>query len=154
MANAVARVALYPLLTGPLLLLLRSHYPLLVAMRNFPSHPRIIALLSYLQRPRVITALKWLFALGLLSRVNRFLHIYAMNNWKVDTGSRSWIWDREIAVVTGGSSGTADILNFGKSKLTQFAGIGFELVKKLAAAEIKVAVIDVTPLPPALKSCR
>jgi len=100
MSVVLRRLALEPFLTGPLLLALRS------------NSPRLAALLSSItprQKEIAITTLKWLLTLGVVSRINRLMTAWALNNWKVDSGSRAWIWDREIAVVTGGSSGKLDV---------------------------------------------
>jgi len=62
---------------------------------------------------------------------------WAANNWMFNTGGRPWLFAEEVAVVTGGSG-----------------GIGSELVKKLAATGMRVAVMDLQPPPASLKSCK
>ncbi|KAH6643589.1 hypothetical protein C7974DRAFT_324423 [Boeremia exigua] len=69
--------------------------------------------------------LKTLLVLGLADRVSGWLDAAVSNNWTNDT----YVWNREIVVVTGGSD-----------------GIGKIVVSLLAEKGIKVAVLDVQEL--------
>lgn len=69
--------------------------------------------------------LKTLVGLGLLNSVSSWLSDRVVNNWSSDT----YVWSREVVVVTGGSD-----------------GIGKIVVHLLAEKGIKVAVLDVQPL--------
>lgn len=85
---------------------------------------------------KVITALKWLFALGVIDRANGILNRWALNAWRFSSVKNNWRWYQEVAVVTGGSS-----------------GIGEVIVRTLAEKDVKVAVVDIQPLPASLKRC-
>lgn len=65
-------------------------------------------------------------AIYLLSEASKYLSWGARNNWIKD----EYDWSKEIILVTGGSS-----------------GIGQTLVQRLAARNLKVVVLDITPLP-------
>ena len=84
----------------------------------------------------LITGLRWANALGLASKVNQALNSWALNNWQWKT-KKQWVWNREVAVVTGGCS-----------------GIGLEVVRGLMRKGIKVAIFDIQPLPKSLENCR
>ncbi|KAF3905922.1 hypothetical protein ABW21_db0200630 [Orbilia brochopaga] len=109
--NFVKKFILNPRLTIPIFLFLRytrrgqdfaaDHQGLFKAIRRF---------------------LVW----GVVYRINRHLSRGAQNNWIKDY---SWNWNKEIAVVTGGSG-----------------GIGGLVVKGLAERGIKVVVLDVIDL--------
>ncbi|CAI4217772.1 unnamed protein product [Parascedosporium putredinis] len=58
----------------------------------------------------------------------------ALNNWRL-TGHPGWEWEKEVAVVTGGCS-----------------GIGKEVVLGLVANGVRVAILDVQPLPKDLEA--
>ncbi|KAM5343542.1 hypothetical protein ACJ41O_012079 [Fusarium nematophilum] len=62
---------------------------------------------------------------GLLMKLNSVLNGWAYNNYST---SRPWDWRKEIALVTGGSS-----------------GIGELVARKLAKRSIKVIVFDLNP---------
>lgn len=83
----------------------------------------------------LITALKWLLALSLTRYASSTLSGIALNNWRVFADTKRWNWSEEVAVVTGGCS-----------------GIGEEITKALAARGVKVAVVDMAPLPDRLKN--
>lgn len=87
---------------------------------------------------RAVRVLKALFALGLASRVNARLNEWALHNYRWKRSSTEvWNWRKEVAVLTGGSS-----------------GIGALLTKKLAYKGITVVVLDVNPLPKELTGCK
>lgn len=88
-----------------------------------------------LSRSDLITLAKLFFGVGLTRYLSSEFSLYALNNYrKADTGR--WDWPNEVAVVTGGCS-----------------GIGEEITRALVAKGVKVAVLDVTPLPDRLKNC-
>ena len=106
----------------------------LLASWQDPS--RFSHLISLGSRDRVTprqasNALQLLLALGLAYRANKILTRLVLNNFSSD---KTWNWDREIALVTGGSG-----------------GIGRMIVDKLSEHGIKVVVFDVAeptrPLP-------
>lgn len=98
----INRTALNPALTLPLLLL-----------SYFTSHEVV------LQR------LKFLFYCGIARWLNGVLNARVLDNWK----SSSYEWEKEIAVVTGGSD-----------------GIGKHIALLLAEKHIAVAILDIQPL--------
>lgn len=115
-----------PLLTGPLLYLITKgpdqiRIPLLVGLSKLPVN---------LDTDKVVLVLKWLVAVGAISKVNQWLNDLALNHWRLFADKKAWKWDKELAVVTGGSS-----------------GIGKVIVEGLEKAGVKVAVIDIQPLP-------
>jgi NAD(P)-dependent dehydrogenase (short-subunit alcohol dehydrogenase family) len=69
-------------------------------------------------------ALRLFLGLSLLRSLNRALNVWAMNNWRM-TANEGWVWDEEVAVVTGGSG-----------------DIGRALVEGLTAKGVRVAVLD------------
>jgi hypothetical protein len=72
-----------------------------------------------------VTVLRVLLGLGVLKHLNKYLTRRANNNW---VSNSNWEWSKEIAVVTGGSS-----------------GIGELVVKDLAGRGIKAVALDVNP---------
>ncbi|KAK6358659.1 hypothetical protein TWF730_007982 [Orbilia blumenaviensis] len=109
--NIVKKFALNPKYTLPLFLFMRytrrgqdfagDHHKLFRIVRKF---------------------LLW----GLLYKLNDYWNWGARNNWIVD---KSWVWDNEIALVTGGSG-----------------GIGGHVAQGLAEKGLKVVVLDVIDL--------
>jgi hypothetical protein len=77
------------------------------------------------QHTLIFKHLKTLVALGLIRTANSWLNSAVLNNWSSDT----YIWSREVVVVTGGSD-----------------GIGKLVVLLLAEMDIKIAVLDVQEL--------
>jgi hypothetical protein len=80
--------------------------------------------------PVVLRWLKILFALGLVASIDGVLSQWALNNWIWSPDKKKWVWEKEVAVVTGGSG-----------------AIGGMTAKGLAERGVKVAIMDVTPLP-------
>ena len=72
----------------------------------------------------------YLAGLGTASAANQFLTKWYANNWTV-TKPGEWNWDKEIVVVTGGSS-----------------GVGASIVKKLLErnARTSIVILDFAPL--------
>jgi hypothetical protein len=101
---------LNPALTLPLLLLGR-----------YTTRGNILAE----QHGAIFKHLKTIVGLGLLKSVTAWLDDAVLNNWTNDT----YVWSKEIVVVTGGSD-----------------GIGKIVVQLLAERGIKVAVLDVQEL--------
>ncbi|KHN95542.1 dehydrogenase/reductase SDR family member 8 precursor [Metarhizium album ARSEF 1941] len=127
--SAAADALANPLVPGALLLLL-SRAPEATLQRLLeraslpPDHGLALAK----------SILRALLAVGTARHVNAKLSSMAANSWRLG-GAPGWDWPREVAVVTGGSS-----------------GIGLAIVHKLVAAGVKVAVFDVQPLPPQLQA--
>jgi 3-oxoacyl-ACP reductase-like protein len=85
-------------------------------------------------RATFIGLLKWFLAVGLLWQTNAILSRWAENRWSWRTDRSGWNWEKEVAVVTGGSN-----------------GIGAKIVQRLTSHGIRVAVLDVVPLSDALQ---
>jgi all-trans-retinol dehydrogenase (NAD+) len=126
--SILKRAALEPALTGPLLLFLtkapedlRIRVLRLLTENPYRSNPHI---------ERSIRALKVLFTLGVIRSLNVVLNRLALNHWRVKKQGAAWDFPKEVAIVTGGSSG------FGK------------LIAEGLAKKIKhVAVLDVNDAP-------
>ncbi|KAJ4287651.1 hypothetical protein N0V90_012354 [Kalmusia sp. IMI 367209] len=127
---SVSHVALNPVVTAALLW----------ALTKGPANvrERLLNAIPPVRRAEVLAratkALKWLLALGLAGTVNRKLNELALNAYRVNNEKKRWKWSQEVAVVTGGCS-----------------GIGLLLVKRLVLKGVKVAILDVQQLPPALQ---
>ncbi|KAJ4998527.1 Cytochrome P450 monooygenase 1 [Colletotrichum sp. SAR 10_66] len=72
--------------------------------------------------------------LGVVKTINNLSNKVALNNWRV-RAHKGWIWNKEVAVVTGGCG-----------------GIGRELVLGLVKKGVKVAILDLAPIPPDMES--
>jgi len=86
---------------------------------------------------KVIKVLKWLTVIAVAKKINETLNDWAMNYWTRKARKADWQWSWEIAVVTGGCN-----------------GIGKEIVKGLLEKDIRVAVLDIAPLPADLANKR
>ncbi|KAF2443650.1 dehydrogenase/reductase SDR family member 8 precursor [Karstenula rhodostoma CBS 690.94] len=99
---------------------------------------RLINSVSALRNPetlaRVTKLLRWLLALGVVRTVNKKLNHLALNAYRINNEKKRWNWKEEVAVVTGGCS-----------------GIGLLTVKRLLLKGVKVAILDIQQLPPALQ---
>ena len=121
-----------PAVTGVLL------YSLTKAPEKYRSQllERLGRYLSRKNIDRTITGLKWLFALGLARNVNVFLSEIAQNNFRIRSERHRYVWEREVAVVTGAAS-----------------GFGALMAKGFAAKGINVMAVDIRDeLPEDLKS--
>lgn len=126
-------VILNPLVTGPLLLVLTSG-PTVIRRRLLSQ---LVVLLNEQNVKRLVVGLKWALALGLVRKINHWLNDVALTNWQIRPAKDKWVWDSEVAVVTGGSN-----------------GIGAEIVKCLMRKGVKVAVLDIQPLPKDMDECK
>ncbi|KAF1979099.1 NAD(P)-binding protein [Bimuria novae-zelandiae CBS 107.79] len=130
LATAVSHATLNPAVTGMLLWILTIGP---AKIRN-----RLVNTVSALRNPqtlaRVTKILKGLLALGLTRSINKTLNELALNGYRINNEKRRWKWNEEIAVVTGGCS-----------------GIGLLVVKRLVLKGVKVAILDIQQLPPALQ---
>jgi len=84
---------------------------------------------SQSQWPRLRTALLALLALSIARSINKALNKWATNNWRI-TAHPNWVWEKEIAVITGGAG-----------------DIGLAVVTGLLARGVRVAILDVRDLP-------
>lgn len=126
-------VILNPLVTGPLLLVLTTGP---TAIRR-PLLSQLAILLKEQNVKRLVVGLKWALALGIVRKISGWLDDVAFTNWQVRPAKDKWVWESETAVVTGGSS-----------------GIGAAIAKCLMRKGIKVAVLDVQPLPKDMDGCK
>lgn len=132
LASPVVGAITNPLVTGPLLLLLTKA----------PDHVKepiirhLVSIAPQLTIRRVVSSLKWLCAIGLVKHVNSWLNSLATNGWSIRSDANRWVWSKEIAVVTGGCG-----------------GIGEVVVNGLIQRGVKVAILDVQPLPKRLEHC-
>jgi short-subunit dehydrogenase len=124
-------LAVDPLVLGPFLWAITRGPP---SVRD-PLLEQLTKVLGSERIGKFIYALQWAVALGLVGKVNRRLNQWALNNWSWSNQKSKWVWHREIAVLTGGCS-----------------GIGLETAKLLKAKGIKVAILDVNPLPAELQN--
>ncbi|KAB2575682.1 Dehydrogenase RED2 [Lasiodiplodia theobromae] len=130
LASPVVGAITNPLVTGPLLLLLTKA----------PDHVKepiirhLASIAPQLTIRRVVSSLKWLCAIGLVKHVNSWLNSLATNGWSIRSDANRWVWSQEIAVVTGGCG-----------------GIGEVVVNGLIQRGVKVAILDVQPLPKRLE---
>ncbi|EOD45423.1 Short-chain dehydrogenase/reductase SDR [Neofusicoccum parvum] len=130
LSGPVAAAVVNPLFTAPLLWLLTK------APGQFqePALRQLARLPASFTVPRIVSALKWLVVFGVVDKLNGWLSSLATNGWSVRSDADRWIWPREVAVVTGGCS-----------------GIGEVVVKGLVEKGVKVAILDVQPLPKRLE---
>lgn len=128
------RTLFSPYLSGPLLLAI-TYAPdtirdaLAPVSKKLPDH--VAASLNF---ATVRTVLQVLLGLGILRTINAALSAMAANSWRIRPG-KGWDWPKEIAVVTGGSS-----------------GIGKCIVDRLVALGLRVAVLDIQDLPKDLQT--
>lgn len=84
---------------------------------------------SFTHDPALHWYLKWALSLWAVADVNYILNRWAENRWVWRDDTSGWNWEKEIAVVTGGSR-----------------GIGACVVKQLVSHGVRCAVLDVVPL--------
>ena len=99
--DVIKNIPFSPAVTGALL------YGLTKAPEQYRAKllERLGRYLSRQNIDRGVTVLKWLFALGLARNVHVFLSEIAQNNFRLRSERHRYVWDREIAVVTGACSG-------------------------------------------------
>ncbi|KAK3704871.1 hypothetical protein LTR37_013562 [Vermiconidia calcicola] len=120
--SLVKNLPFSPSVTGALLYALtrapdQYRKPLLQRLSQYLS-PKNIA--------RAIATLKWLVALGLARNAHVFLSDIAQNNFRLRSERHRYVWETEIAVVTGAAS-----------------GFGALMSKGLAEKSIKVIAVDI-----------
>ena len=113
--SIIQSTALNPVLTGVLLAVVKKLPRETIIRWSQTLH---VDLLS----PRILQALKYLLIIGAARQANKVLSSLVLNNWERTT----WDWKKEVALVTGGSS-----------------GIGYHVAVGLAKHGITVAVVDV-----------
>ena len=96
---------------------------------------KVLSVLSPRNVARLVTSLKWLFAAGLIKNINSYLSNWAGNNYHFFSSTKGWVWEEEIAIVTGGSS-----------------GFGALFATDLSAKGIHVVVLDINELPSNLQN--
>ena len=133
MTTLIKATVLEPFITGPLLYVLTKGSPELREriLRPLASLPFTISAAT------LVTALKWLVAAGVARRFNDFMNKLAFNGWTFNNGGRAWDWENELCVITGGSG-----------------GLGSIVVRHLLQKGVRVAIMDVSPPPPSLQSCK
>lgn len=136
--SLLRRIAFEPVFTGPLLfILLRGPDDI----RDRLLEPFRNNLLARVGLQTVIKTVKWLFGLGLASRVNQFLTNFTLNHGYVRRQGKAWNFDQggkdEVILVTGGCSG------FGLSMIKIFSA---------RAPLAKLIVLDVQDQAAELKS--
>lgn len=132
----LARIVLSPILTGPLLLAAtyapeETKYILTTMATKIPDK---IMTATPTDLSTTKTVLRVVVALGIVRLINKILNTMASNSWRI-TKSTGWDWPKEIAVVTGGSS-----------------GIGAATVDRLVGMGMRVAVLDVQDMPKAMQT--
>lgn len=131
MASTIKTLPLSPAVTGLALYLLTRSPPSI----QQPILERALSVLSPKNLSRLVTTLKYLFAAGLIKNANSYLSHWANNNFQLFGSTKGWDWNKEIAIVTGGSS-----------------GFGALFATDLSAHGIHVVVLDITPLPASLSN--
>lgn len=134
--GALGRFVLSPFVSGPLLL----------AATYTPKEAKDVLTIIASKLPAALSApsptdlsttktiLRVLLALGVIRFINRFLNTMAQNSWRIGR-AKGWVWNNEIAVVTGGCS-----------------GIGLGVVERFIAMGVRVAVLDIQDLPKPLQN--
>jgi len=131
MSALVKNLPFSPLFTGSALYLLTRSPPHI----QQTALDAVLSVLSPKNTARLITSLKWLLALGLVRNTSNYLSKWADNDYQIFGSTKGWVWEKEIAVVTGGSS-----------------GFGALFAKDLSDKGIHVVVLDINGLPPHLQN--
>lgn len=135
--DLVPRLLTSPLLAGPLLAAAtwapkETQDTLINVLKKLPGQLETSAFATDLSVAK--TVLKVLLALGVLRYANQFLNTMAHNAWRIGKAP-GWDWPKEIAVITGGSS-----------------GIGKTIVEKLVLMKVRVAILDIQEPPKSLQA--
>ncbi|KAK8217404.1 hypothetical protein M8818_001160 [Zalaria obscura] len=131
MASLIKRAPFSPFVTGAALYVL-TRAPLDTRQAALQ---RLGQYLSPQNIGRLVGLLKWLFGIGVARNLNRYLNAWVRNGGRLRPSQKGWVWEKEIAVVTGGSS-----------------GFGALFTKGLAAKGINVVVLDINTLPADMQS--
>lgn len=107
--------------------------PIITGLRRTILHPLFTFTLTYLVQTGNLhiaapyqTAIQYITVASALLWLNDYLSAISRDNWTTDDG---WDWEKELVVVTGGSS-----------------GIGAGVAQRLAAKGARVVVVDFAPL--------
>lgn len=147
--NVVDSTLLNPILTGPLLLYLQRNPSVL---QSIPWPPALTLTLPFqlpfklsnsitLHATPPLKTLKYLFGLGLILYVNRFLNRLALNYWHLQKQGVPWDFKtegKETILITGGCSG------FGREMVILFA----------ERTKANIVVLDVQDLPADMKDSK
>ncbi|KAI0400619.1 estradiol 17-beta-dehydrogenase [Xylaria palmicola] len=111
---------------------------MIISVLAYPSPTALVGYLGFefLQPQWLVAArgiLRIILGLSIARSLNRALNVWAMNNWRA-TANEGWVWDREVAVITGGSG-----------------DIGRALVEGLTGRGVRVAVLDIQEPPDDLR---
>lgn len=122
------RITSNPLVTGPLLYILtrRTDQSGIILKAHFTK--QINRLPTEVNLEKIVKILKYLFVLGFVPKANAFLNTISQNNWLLTAPTSEWVWEKEVAVITGGS-----------------AGIGEQVVLRLIRKGVRVAILDISP---------
>ena len=128
--DVVKYLAAEPLVTGPILYALTKWPPHLREKLLRPFQNNVLSRDAANRLSKIVLALKYLFALGVASRLNQALNRLALNYWHLRSPGAPWQFGpskRELVVITGGCS-----------------GFGLEMAKAFAS-KATVVVLDVSP---------
>ncbi|KAK5133563.1 hypothetical protein LTR08_007602 [Meristemomyces frigidus] len=134
MASLIPKLALNPLLTAPLLLLLTRAPPSLRAplLHKLAQYISPTTHISPTTLAKALTTLRWLTAIGLARWLHTHANQLAQNNFRLTSEQHRYSWPHEIALVTGAAG-----------------GFGSLFCKDLAAKGVTVIAVDITAALPA-----
>nr|POE63100.1 dehydrogenase red2 [Quercus suber] len=118
----MSAVLLNPAISGTLLFAAtlapaQFREPLLAKLREYATNATI---------EKSVVALQWLFGLGIVASINRYLTRLGGNNFRLSHESSRYVWKDEIVLITGGTG-----------------GFGGRISKDLASRGLTVIAVDV-----------